>query len=475
MPLILLSHVIRAALSVATVYTPTHYVAPFASVAGATNDYDDLGATAWTNAATSGTPTTLGTAMARAVAGNKVRCAAGVYAKLWNGDGTIGFKTTNSGTSGNPIVFYAATPAATNRGSPGLFSELRWSGSYPTIVAGGGEGIIGSNLQGGGNYVVIDGFFARATYAPPYSSQGALVAGVTGIEFRRIYYDYETTTPTGDNYNAFWIRGSVDCKILDCYITGGYGSGARNASCITPYYAQNFLIQNNYFYNVNSGVFVKVADAQPQYGRICYNRFEQVSLAALHVKEASAAGVEIDHNLIIDSNFLQVIHPGIAGESNTFNVHNNTVSNGSTTGSQALIMNAFDSITDTLGSSQFYNNLMVDRAGGTVSFFWSPFDTETFESHFVRYTLFDYNVYYDANGPAQFDDGPTVDLAGFVAQLGAWQESHSLNVTVTFSGADDYRLLANGQGALTASDVGGPVGAYVTGSEEIGIRSNPVY
>lgn len=30
-----------------TVYTPTHYVAPFASVSGASNDYTDLGAAAY--------------------------------------------------------------------------------------------------------------------------------------------------------------------------------------------------------------------------------------------------------------------------------------------------------------------------------------------------------------------------------------------------------------------------------------------
>ena len=50
-----------------------------------------------------------------------------------------------------------------------------------------------------------------------------------------------------------------------------------------------------------------------------------------------------------------------------------------------------------------------------------------------------------------------------------------LSPTVTFAGAGDYRLSSNGQDALTASDVGGPVGCYVTGSEEIGVRTSPGY
>ena len=37
----------------------------------------------------------------------------------------------------------------------------------------------------------------------------------------------------------------------------------------------------------------------------------------------------------------------------------------------------------------------------------------------------------------------------------------------------DYRLANHGQAALTASSSGGPVGCYITGNEEIGLRASP--
>lgn len=72
-----------------------------------------------------------------------------------------------------------------------------------------------------------------------------------------------------------------------------------------------------------------------------------------------------------------------------------------------------------------------------------------------------------------------------VAQWSAWltaagvpataRQTHSLESNPGFVdfANDDYHLSAHGQAVLTAANTGGPVGCYITGTEEVGLRANP--
>lgn len=481
--MILLSAIRRALIAVATGYVATHYVAPFASVEGASNDYDDLGATAWTNAANSGTPTTLGTAMARAAGGNHVRCAAGAYIRAWRGDEDgPGFATAASGSAGNPIVFFAATPAATNLGSPGSWCELRWSGTLPAID-GGGVGIMGTDGTAGGNYVVFDGFALTRTYVPPFASAGALVMSGTGIQFRRMWYDYETVTPAGDNFNAIWMDNITDGVIEDCYFANNFGSGGHNASCIGMYGSLNYRIRYNTFVNINYAMFAKAANSglntQLNYGEFAYNLIDGCDRYAVCIKHTQPAQTNhIHHNLCIHGGMAEFTSGGsYFANRRAFRINNNTVLGGSNE-SRCMM---WDDV-GALGwedDGEFYNNLLVDD-NSTADDFWYSEAGLSFADMFddTMITL-DYNVYYKSDAAARFRDTANKTFEQYRTAIdgltAAAREDNSFESTVTFVGGGDYRLASNGQDALAASDVGGPVGCYVTGTEEIGIRANPAY
>jgi hypothetical protein len=464
-------------------YTATHYVAPFASVSGASNDYADLGATSWTNAADSGTPTTLGTAMARATAGNQVQCAAGVYTGQAQATNWMpSFYPANSGTAGNEIVFFAATPAATNRGSPSSWSELRID--TPGSITSG-DAVMGVSADYGGTHVIFDGFYANGTYVPAYSSHGAFIIGKPNVKFRRIYYDYGddyigmVTGQPSDNYVVFWVgtRSTTASEITDCYLTGNSGYGNHNYACITVGYATtNIVIRNNTFYDVQNGIFVKddASDSgNATYGEISYNRFEACNLLSITIQHVqSGEALNIHHNLFLDGAIENDFSGFSASGRQTYNVYNNTF-----VGSAAGYVMQQDGSGSYESNPSFYNNVLADNAS-SVTAFWLA-NSLDFATNFADYSALDHNVYYDSNGAANFNDGTNRNFTSFKGELTSLpsgvQEANSLETTVTFVGGGDYRLASNGQGALTASDVGGPVGCYVTGSEEIGVRASPGY
>jgi len=95
----------------------------------------------------------------------------------------------------------------------------------------------------------------------------------------------------------------------------------------------------------------------------------------------------------------------------------------------------------------------------------------------IQWTI-DNNCYYSPGAYAWYgreNDGGDSTIGDWRSQTG--QEANSIITDPEFTnlGGRDFTLANNGQGALTASSTNGPVGCYVTGSEEIGIRANPSY
>lgn len=498
------SIVVATAGSGSITYVATHYVAPFASVSGASNDYADLGATSWANAVNSGTPTTLGTAMARASGSNKVQVAPGTYVGQ-SRDSMSGwsaaFAPLNHGTSAaEPLVFFAQHPAATNYGSTSLYSELR--STITPAVSTPRCGVI-SSRQGdvaGRNYVIFDGFYINEleSRSGPSAGTGNISGGSIGCEFRRFVVDrsdvpdYNTAAgANGYNGNCFWIGNSYNSRAVDCVFTGTSTLSNQNDACVEFYNADTPTIEHCTATNAGHGVFNKT--------EYPYNSPDLVNVTIRFNKLHTHSGVQTQtarSTLIYHNEIVATAGFGIRWQNTAANTlaehpdflcevqaYNNTIiapgSNfeGAITFQQSIRMNS---------ASQWRDNLvMVNSTGnGSLVYLYKPL--AALAGSLDTLARFNYNVYSDTTSTPRWTDDAT--YAAF-AGVGGWQEraatygvdafgrvpeQDSQYATVTFQ-SGTYKLAANGQAALTASSSGGPVGCYITGNEEIGVRANPVY
>lgn len=453
-------------------YPTTQYVAPYASVSGATSDQQDLGATAWTNAANSGTPTTLGTAMARATAGSYVQCAPGVYiGTLVNSRWSAPFKPANSGSSGNPIVFFAQYPGAYNEGSTSLYSELR---ADTTAIRAAVAGI-----TGGQDYIIFDGFVFDQTYSYPRPSNGNFCIGSTtganNCEIRR-FLCLNQEQPSGDNYSNFFVEAATNFRLTDTRGRGGNTGG--EGDLITMYGCVNFMLEHNECIDMRIGMYAKGSNGSTyNSGTMRYNYGEGITDKWLMASVVEPTlGIDIYQNLAVEC--IQAWRADPAGEGpNHCRLYNNTFVNSvaSTDRHEALIW--FEGTVPPSGN-EWYNNIVANTsASSTVNLGCIQMTTAIT----TAFSILDYNNYYNAGSSLYFSDNQDNDTSGSWMNFASWQsfvsdEANSITSNPSFvnSAAGNFRL-NTGSPALTAGDNGGPVGCYITGNEEIGLRANPTY
>lgn len=146
------------------------------------------------------------------------------------------------------------------------------------------------------------------------------------------------------------------------------------------------------------------------------------------------------------------------------------------------------------GGNQVHSNILFDGTRGTDQ---DASPAEVIHDYGITelgnpygyFTLADFNLLWRSDG-AQPHIGGQEQLFAQHMTLGEWQaaleaagvplaarQSHSIVSDPQFVDPenDDYRLAPNGQPALTASNLAGPVGCYITGFEEIGLRAAPEY
>lgn len=464
-------------------YTPSHYVAPFASVSGASNDYADLGATSWANAANSGTPTTLGTAMARAVAGNKVQCAAGLYTgENWNLGSSASthrytgcFQPTNNGTFGNPIIFFAVNPAANNYGSTELYSEIR----RPSQVAGGTDTASPLTLcPSGSSYIVFDGFYANEAQVRPGAVSGLFsMNDCSNCEYRRMVADRDatlttTTYPNGGNFGMLYIDGTTNCKLADVYVNGQPGTTSDNDANIELYGNLGLIVEYCTFEDARWPLYVKTNSlTQNQTPTIRYCKFLNCRSGPENQTNQSVTYLQ---NLVIalDVGFL-------------FENQDGTLSPVTATNNTVVLTNASAPAGDRAGfyfrsginydGSVYRDNLVYIKSGANSALRLVERDSPQPNTGWADIT-FNYNHYYDA------DSTPTwSELGTTYTSLAAWQAAVAGDANSTYSdplftnvATNDFTL-QGGSPARTSSSTGGPVGCYITGSENIGVRASPSY
>lgn len=483
-------------------YTATHYVAPYTEVAGATEDDEDMGATAWTNAASSSTPTTAGTAMRRATAGNKTRFGSGVYelTPVFGGGSTTRFTAAlhprNSGTAENPIVWFAENPAATSTGLTELpVCELRRENETFTddVVCP----VIGTaGAPGAGNYHIFDGFYINETLCRAGASSGVcqVVGGPsTGIEWRRMVidrrditaYDEWSSAPVGGyNGNSWFVQGATDVRWVDCYILGNNTmTNESNDAVIETYSLIDGVIENCTFIQCGYSWYFKAENEGGQLQDNCIARFNLVD--SYNGGSSQICGnTTVYQNVIRATNFPGTWYnpAGVDPAAAPCHWYNNTlICTGGTF--QAAMYIRGNRVSD--GTDSFYNNIVYVNGSNSVQFV--ELESQTSGVPMDEFDRYNYNVYYRADGgtPRWVDSGVSyTSFASWQTQAATYgtdphsdvYESDSIYQDPLFVnyGAGNFRL-QGGSPALTAGVGGAPAGAYITGNEEIGVRANPTY
>lgn len=446
-------------------YTATHYVDLAANV-GAADDATDQGATAWTNASSLSTPCSFGTALARAAAGNVVELAPGTYDAIGTtgGDGAA-FVAGVAGTSGSKIVYTATYPAAYNASNR---TQLR---NTDTPVSG----VLSAPVLKLNSHVILDGVYFNYADGGLPSTRGVVYLGfgTTGAELRRCRFDRTDLggSDDGDNFNCVQYHTSTDCKIRDCYFYNGYDDGgSHNEACITTYDGANLTIENNYFENVTIALFIKGQANDGTYGSIKYNRilngFRPVELSATHSTNTNV--LDISQNLItlaagaVDMG--AVTFDNSTSQNRYFRVHHNTIINGSTAAQPIYLETNWNGT-----GCEFRDNIVASLVSTLQP-------TVNAQAALTNWTTWDYNRYYENGNTIEYYLNPTLYSSIADWRTASNRDANSSEGDPAFvdQASGDYHL-AGGSSCLTASSTGGPVGCYITGSEEIGLRAAPTY
>lgn len=252
-------------------YTATHYVAPYASVAGATSDMDTANGPAYSTCTTISAPCTAAEVMASATAGDQVEFAPGIYSLTANTGGNQdqepALYPTNSGTSGNPIVFFARNRAVANQGNASAITELRTDAANNSS----GSPVIGTYGQ---DYITWDGFKIDVQYAHGVEDSAPIYfsgQGTLGVKALGNWLIGETILNSEwvSNWGAIRLDRTIDgYEVADNYIQDFRHQTLGKAIGVLTYNAINGEIHHNTIENTDEGIGIKgiYPDAQAYNG-----------------------------------------------------------------------------------------------------------------------------------------------------------------------------------------------------------------
>lgn len=454
-------------------YTVTHYVNTSAVVG--VSDTTDQGSTAYANATTLGNAVSAATAFRWATAGHVVEFQPGTYTGA-GGTGFSGgaFQVSNAGTSGSRITFTAKYPATHNATSR---TKFRNTNNAPPAS--------GAPVICAFSYVTLDGFWFDYADGGLPSTRGVVATSpigasqMYGVHFRRLRFDRTDLggNDDGDNFGCVHLWGNRNSVVSDCIFSGGHASagGSENEACIETYGAWNITIQHCTFENVKTAFYIKGSNADwansgvLQYCKI-KNAYDAIRLNSGPLAAQSGEVFEVKQNLIYHDgvqDYASGVHfMGFTNNLNDFIVHHNT-----SVGLQSEGAPVFRSQWGTLQTgNEFRDNIACVLAGDSAE----PIVNWQHASGFGDFDVMNYNLYYNAGSTPDFYYGSFRNgLAAWQSATGMDANSQVANPNFANAGAENYRLTTGA--ALTASSTGGPVGCYITGTEEIGVRSAPTY
>lgn len=372
------------------------------------------------------------------VAGEHIYVRVGIYTEnntnSWFRDS---INLTTSGTVGNEIIFEAY---------PDESVIINPNNVGPAFFIGGKE------------YITVKGFEITNC-----SNEGIAITDSSSIliENNEIH---AVDGAAGGNIAGVRIDDSTNSTIrnnLLYNITVDGGTSNTNGAGVLSFGMDNILIENNTIHTVRRGVYHKRSPLSATGCTIHKNFIYNVSEGVYYGISASGNPPHIGQiatQNIIEAKVQCITSPqdDVSSPHLGFSITNNT-----------LISESADRcvyFTNT-GSGTVKDNIFVGT-WATMSTGWGN------EANGVTtLTLMDYNNYYNSEKwVASLFGSPARNystLASWFAGEGYDENSYNSDPVFTDQVNDDYTLQA-GSSSLTASSIGGAVGAYITGNEIIG-------
>jgi len=374
-----------------------------------------------------------------AQAGDTVFIAAGTY-DLGNATASR-FEPTlnpaNEGRQGSPITFKGQGEVILRH--TGLASD------------GTGSPTIGSN---GRDYITWDGFHIIETNAQPHADTGPVVVngngttcGARGVILKNLIIDGMTVDyGYGDNHNGIRLENACETTIQNSKINGvriAQGT-THNSAGIMMYYSNDTTIENNEIYSNDCGIYAKGGDNQ----NVCV-RYNLLWGNYKGLRIGFTVSGSVYQNIIRDSTNYGI---NIAGGAKNISIYNNTLDNNASG-------IGFSGDADDYGVTNHVirNNIITTSTeaigAGDIG---SLADVTINYNHYYNFTRFTVhgNIFST--------------IASWRTETGKEANSATSNPQYVNSGGDNFHL-SPGSPALRSSDTGGPVGAYLTGNEVIGI------
>lgn len=393
-------------------------------------------------------------------AGDIVRIAAGTYTTTaTNYRFGPAYNPVNNGTASSPIRFEGM-------------------GTVNLVFSSGTGPMIGAENR---NYIQWSGFSINETTAPSRSDTGPVVfVTATGGSIENCYLtgNPNWTSRVGDNYDAIRIHGASGIRVFNNRIVDfGGQTGDENHNGVETYFAADLVIEHNEFHHNGAGIYMKGNNLQaPTVGRftIRYNKFTRNhnGIRVLLIPSTESQPNLISQNIFENNRMgltIQVFDRGLADPRHVKAINNTFVGN-----QWALFVGGSGGLVDNSGHV-FWNNVVV---GGSFALMVTHPGSSLAKSNFDA----EHNLYHGY--------GTHSEVSGNNYSLATWKSSFQQDQATPAAvqgdplfvnaSTGDYRLQSGspaaglgrvryGVGGSNGSTV--PAGAYITGSETIGLTS----
>lgn len=426
---------------------------------GAGTPWRTIGRAAWGSASY-----TSPNASQAAQAGDTVLIADGIYWEGGNPTGgrySVALNPANSGTSGNPIIF---------RGTGLVYIRLNNGIRGPMIGCESRNYITWDNLQ------INDYYGGSTSDTGPvvfFSSQHCqLINSDVQGHAGSFYYGYATFS---NNYNAIRYDSSNFVVIRNNRIHRVWGAGTsvaaagQNDAGIMSYDSNDGLVEHNEIYDVGQGIFTKGFHAGSSQDRNII-RYNYVHDAFSGIRVIGANDTQVYQNIVTRTS-VAGLWAGFFASTRTRFVNNTLYGN-----TYGILAQGVD-----LADVQFHNNLITaSTTCGAGSF--------DVANPSLQQVTFSRNLYFNNANSLGWNMDGTRNLISF----SAWQSTYRQDINglngsnpIFVDATNSNFRLQPGSPALTlGSDVldlnnnGSttdtiPAGAYITGTEVIGLLSGP--
>lgn len=400
----------------------------------------------------------LNSALAIVVQGENIGAIPGNYSKAYPGGNEASWQITNDGAVGAPIRVIAKFPASlmADPTSDANASRLRHTGSFGT---GTGGPIVGCYSKSYQDWI---GFVLDENFAPPATDMGTAETRQSdhcSIQYCRMISIVGDPGFVNDNHSGVAVRFCQDILVANNMISGyNQNMDIHNYNGLERYDTERLTVEHNEIFDCANGIYFKDSPSPDVGGVDEVARFNYIYDCRIGIEIACTEGVggggDYYQNIVEDCSY------GFFVSQDTLNVviYNNTlVCDNDDSGEGGPLGGMFCGADTTA-----YNNICVIKTSGTVL-------NERYRTDPPWLT--NYNRYYATGGGYFYrhDSGNFTSLLDWQAAFTVDDNSTEGNPgLVDLVGGDLH--LAPGSVSLTLGNTGGPIGAYITGNEVIGIE-----